>query len=118
MLGFYSRRRPTAHIVHLDFNAADPVQQARRLVLEAAGTRSEPLCLLIDCRHLRCLRTHGAAHFVTQLLLIRRMGAGLLLHNVPPLLARLLHLLGLDNVVELTRPFRPQPGLVLDRSAA
>ncbi|GAB2969693.1 hypothetical protein GCM10027048_45740 [Hymenobacter coalescens] len=105
MLGFLSRRQPTARIVHLNFNVADPVEQARRLARGAAAWR-EPLCLLIDCSQVNCLRTHGVAHFVSQVLLMRRTGVGLLLHNVGAPLGRLLRLLRLDAVVELTQPAR------------
>ncbi|RTQ49300.1 hypothetical protein EJV47_14260 [Hymenobacter gummosus] len=104
MLGFYSYRQPTAHLLQLDLNGPDPVQQARRLVQNAAGTRPGPLCLLIDCRQLQCLRTHGLGHFASQLLLIRLLGVGLLLHHVAPPLARRLRLLRLDTVLELARP--------------
>jgi anti-anti-sigma regulatory factor len=117
MLGFYSRRHPSARIVHLNFNTPEPVQQARRLVQDATCAGGLPPCLLIDCRELDCLRTRGLGYFVAQLLLIHRAGAGLLLHNVGESLARQLQLLRLDALVELTR--RPAaPARAVRRPAA
>lgn len=101
MLGFYSRRYPTARLVHLHFNVADPVQLARHIV-EATGVLGQsPPCLLIDCRHVACLRTLGLAHFANQLLLIRRTGAGICLLHPDATLSRALHLLRLDTLFEL-----------------
>ncbi|MCC3157659.1 hypothetical protein LJ737_10440 [Hymenobacter sp. 15J16-1T3B] len=101
MLGFSSRRHPEARIVHLNFNAADPVQLARRLAADAS-VGHEPLYLLIDCRNLACLRSRGMGYFIDQLLLIRRSGVRLLLYNASPVLRRALSLLGLGAHFELT----------------
>lgn len=101
MLGFYSRRHPTARLIHLNFNAADPVQLARELV-QATSTFSQPRpCLLIDCRAVACLRTRGLGYFVDQLLLIRRTGASIQLLHAEGALRRALHLLHLDTLFEL-----------------
>lgn len=101
MLGFYSRRHPTARLVHLNFNVADPVQLARELV-QAMGVQGQPPpCLLIDCRAVACLRTRGLGYFIDQLLMIRRTGAGIQLLHADGALRRALHLLRLGTVFEL-----------------
>ncbi|KAA9338599.1 hypothetical protein F0P96_07170 [Hymenobacter busanensis] len=109
MLGFTSRRHPTARIVRVNFNAIAPVELARTLAQDPDIQR-KPLYVLIDCDDVRCLRTHGVCHFVSQLLLMRRAGVQIMLHNVGNTLARALRLLHLDVVFELaaTSHFRPE----------
>jgi anti-anti-sigma regulatory factor len=51
--------------------------------------------LLVDCRTLPCQRTLGVCFLVSQLLVLRQIGASVRLHNVSPVLRRCLHQLGL-----------------------
>ena len=101
MLGFYSRRQPTARLVHLSFNAPDPVQRAREVVQTTGALGQAPLCLLIDCRTASSRQTHGLGYFIDQLLLIRRTGAGIQLLHADATLRRALRLLRLDTLFEL-----------------
>ena len=55
-----------------------------------------PTQLLVDCRHLQCVRQLGVSHLVSQLLVRHRSGARVFLCNVDPLLHRCLQLLRLD----------------------
>ena len=82
---------------------------ARRHVHLADLTAKQLACLLaaplpelcIDCDRQRIPHLLGVCHFVTQLLHLRRRGAGLWLHNVHPVLQHCLHQLGLDDVLHL-----------------
>lgn len=51
----------------------------------------------VDCSTLKCLRTLGVSHVVSQLLLLRQSSAGIWLRNVNPALKRCLHLLQLES---------------------
>ena len=93
----------------VDMNTTDPVQLACRLHQDQPGPR--PL-LLIDCQHLRCLRTHGVSYLASKLLSTRAAGADVLLYNVGPVLERTLRLLRLHELFTLwqaPRPATPQP---------
>ncbi len=54
--------------------------------------------LHIDCGHLRCQRTLGVSHVVSQLLRLRQAGASIWLRNVNDPLRRCLQLLQLGSL--------------------
>lgn len=89
---------PEPVVLTIDLNTTDPVALTQQLVGNQPGSQPQ---LLIDCRHLQCLRTLGVSHLVSQLLLVRRAGAQVLLRNVGPVLHRVLCLLRLDEVFEV-----------------
>ena len=77
-------------VATLDLDEATAVQQA------CVHLRHQPLSQLtlhIDCGQLRCQRTLGVSHVISQLLLLRQAGAGVWLRNVNAPLRRCLHLL-------------------------
>jgi anti-anti-sigma regulatory factor len=103
MLDFTPTQHPEARVVRVNMNTTDPVHTARALrQQEMAPYR--PVYILIDCQGLQCLRTHGVGYFISQLLLVRKAGVAVMLHNVSPLLDRLLRLLQLHTVFDATRP--------------
>ncbi|GAB2793895.1 anti-anti-sigma regulatory factor [Hymenobacter luteus] len=65
--------------------------------LPGRGPQPRPR-LLIDCGTLQCLRTLGVSYVVSELLVLRKAGADVWLHNVGPVLARCLHLLQLSRL--------------------
>ncbi|AII53478.1 hypothetical protein N008_16025 [Hymenobacter sp. APR13] len=82
----------------MDIDAADSVELVRRL---RKGNPTQRPNLLVDCQHLRCLRTRGVSFLVSRLLLTRTAGAELLLYNVGPTLLRALQLLQLQQLFRI-----------------
>jgi len=87
-----AKTEPVVSIFTVDLDAVETAQLVHAL---AQQPRTQ---LLIDCDNLRCQRTLGVSHVVSQLLLLRRSGASIWLRNVNPVLRRCLYLLGLDSV--------------------
>jgi anti-anti-sigma regulatory factor len=54
--------------------------------------------LYIDCKQLRCQRTLGVSHVISQLLRLRQAGASIWLHNVNAPLRRCIQLLQLASL--------------------
>jgi anti-anti-sigma regulatory factor len=84
-----------------------PIARVATVSLDDAGAMQR-LCglrqcppLYIDCSNLRCQRTLGVSHVVSQLLLLRRAGARIWLRNVNAPLRRCLHLLRLEALFHL-----------------
>lgn len=72
-----------------------------------AQLRSSPLPhpqLHIDCGHLRCQRTLGVSHVVSQLLRLRQAGASIWLRNANAPLQRCLQLLQLSSLFHFVDP--------------
>ena len=78
-------------LLTIDLDAVDTAQLAHAL-----SQQFRPQ-LLVDCENLRCQRTLGISHVVSQLLLLHQSGASIWLRNVNPVLRRCLHLLRLDS---------------------
>ena len=93
-----SGSEPTAPVYNISPNYIDPVQLARSLRQANAELRPQ---LMIDCRQLKCLRTHGVSHLVSQLLLTQQAGAEVVLYNVDAGLSRVLRLLQLHHVFRM-----------------
>ncbi|WP_324677984.1 hypothetical protein [Hymenobacter sp. GOD-10R] len=85
------RPEPVTSIFTVDLDAVDTAQLSHAL---RQHSRSQ---FLVDCDNLRCQRTLGISHVVSQLLLLRQSGASVWLRNVNPVLRRCLHLLRLDS---------------------
>jgi anti-anti-sigma regulatory factor len=79
----------------VDLDAVDSVQLGRALAQQAQQTRPQ---LLVDCSTLKCLRTLGVSHVVSQLLVLHQSGANVWLRNVDASLLRCLRLLQLDSL--------------------
>ena len=79
----------------VDLDAVDSVQLGRALAQEAQQIRPQ---LLVDCSSMKCLRTMGVSHVVSQLLVLHQSGAIVWLRNVDPALLRCLRLLQLDSL--------------------
>lgn len=82
----------------IDLDAVPATQAARTLARGALQPRPR---LLIDCRHLKCLRSLGVSHVVSELLVLHNAGADVWLQNVDPVLARCLRLLQLDRLFRM-----------------
>ncbi|OUJ72917.1 anti-sigma factor antagonist [Hymenobacter crusticola] len=87
-----AKPEPVVSIFTVDLDAVETAQ-----LVHALAQQPRPQ-LLIDCDNLRCQRTLGVSHVVSQLLLLRQSGASIWLRKVDPVLRRCLHLLGLDSV--------------------
>ncbi|TDN37254.1 hypothetical protein E4631_25150 [Hymenobacter sp. UV11] len=88
-------------IATLDLDQTAAVQQM------CAQLRHAPLfqpALHIDCGQLRCQRTLGVSHVVSQLLLLHRAGASIWLRNVNVPLRRCLLLLQLGSLFHFVDP--------------
>jgi anti-anti-sigma regulatory factor len=85
-------------------NATLPVDldtiNATHLAQSLAGATDTPP-LLIDCSALVSLRTLGVSHVVSQLLVLRRAGASIWLHNVQAPLRHCLQLLQLHRLFHI-----------------
>jgi anti-anti-sigma regulatory factor len=85
--------RAVSSLIPLELDTQDVRQLARAL---AAHPQQPQPQFLVDCAHLKALHTRGVSHVVSQLLAVRRSGAGVWLRNVSPTLARCLRLLQLE----------------------
>ena len=65
---------------------------------KAVGAQPHRASVLVDCQHLKCQRTLGVSHVVSQLLLLRRAGAEVWLRRVNAPLQRCLRLLQLTSL--------------------
>jgi anti-anti-sigma regulatory factor len=83
--------------VNLDRDDAN--QLARYLARQPRHTRPQ---FVVDCGTLKCLRTLGVSHVVSQLLVLHRSGASIWLRNVDPVLKRCLHVLRLESLFLIT----------------
>jgi hypothetical protein len=83
-------------LAHVDLDQADAVQWARALPQSAA--------LHVDCGRLKCQRTLGVAHVVSQLLLLRRAGVTVWLRNANAPLRYCLRVLNLGRFFRLIDP--------------
>ncbi|RYU77201.1 STAS domain-containing protein [Hymenobacter persicinus] len=88
----------TPYLIRVDLDAVNCPELARNILSHQPLRRPR---LIVDCQCLRCLRTRGVAHFVSQLLLLHQAGAQVLLLNVPNLLRRCLRLLRLEHTFQL-----------------
>ncbi|MFC7669752.1 hypothetical protein ACFQT0_22065 [Hymenobacter humi] len=68
----------------------------------SGGAGPAPPALDIDASRLKCQRTLGVSHVVSELLLLHRAGASVWLRHVNGPLRRCLHLLRLDGLFHLT----------------
>lgn len=83
-------------LLTVDLDAVD----VERLAQALAG--KPRVQLMVDCHTLRCQRTLGVSHVVSQLLQLRRSGASIWLHNVNPTLKRCLQMLHLNDLFLLS----------------
>ena len=86
---------PVSSLTAIDLDAVDAAQLARNRTKQIHQPRPQ---LLIDCGRLKCQRTLGVSHVVSQLLTLRQSGAGIWLRNVSPALRNCLRLLQLEQV--------------------
>lgn len=91
-----SSQASVTSLITVDLDAVDVEQLAQAL----AGTPR--VQLLVDCDALRCQRTLGVSHVVSQLLHLRRSGASIWLRNVNPTLRRCLQVLHLNDMFLLS----------------
>ncbi|RPD47883.1 hypothetical protein DNI29_10625 [Hymenobacter sediminis] len=82
----------------VDLDVVPAAQAARTLARGAWQPRPR---LLIDCGHLKCLRSLGVSHVISELLVLHNAGADVWLNNVDPMLARCLSLLQLNRLFHL-----------------
>jgi anti-anti-sigma regulatory factor len=82
-----------ASILTVDLDTVNAAHLAQTLAQASHKPR-----LLIDCSTLASLRTLGVNHVVSQLLVLRRAGAGIWLHNVQAPLRHCLQLLQLNQL--------------------
>lgn len=87
----FARSSPTL----IDLDARDVIQRVR--ALKSCPEQPQPQ-VLIDCGTLKCQRTLGVSHVISQLLLLRHSGAQVWLRNVNPVLRRCLHMLHLEQL--------------------
>ena len=101
------RRSFIPYLMRVNFNTTNATELAR--ALSRRGYLWRPR-LLINCQQLDCLRDRGVCYFVSQLLLLHRAGAKILLANVDPTLYRALNILHLNSVLHIVsaQP-APQP---------
>jgi anti-anti-sigma factor len=88
---------PSAAASSVDLDMVNAQQVARSLARDAQQSRPQ---LIVDCSRLKCLRTLGVSHVISELLVLHKAGADIWLRNVDPALHRCLSLL------KLTRLFR------------
>ncbi|QJX49066.1 hypothetical protein HMJ29_20010 [Hymenobacter taeanensis] len=86
----------------INLDVVEATQVARALARDATQTHPQ---LIIDCSHLKCLRTLGVSHVISELLVLHKAGANIWLRNADP---ALLHCLAL---LKLTHIFRASPKL-------
>jgi anti-anti-sigma regulatory factor len=84
---------PSPATLNLDETAA-----IEALCVELRHSPQAPASLYIDCKQLRCQRTLGVSHVISQLLRLRQAGASIWLHNVNTPLRRCLQLLQLASL--------------------
>jgi anti-anti-sigma regulatory factor len=92
---------PAPHITALNLDEVDAVHWARTLALNPTQPRPQ---LHIDCSSLKCQRTLGVSHVISQLLLLHKTGASIWLANVNAPLRRCLQLVQLGRVFHLPEP--------------
>ncbi|TGD79642.1 STAS domain-containing protein [Hymenobacter wooponensis] len=97
-----SEHYPDSELMAINLDVVEATQIARALARDAQRPRPQ---LIVDCGHLKCLRTLGVSHVISELLVLHKAGANILLRNVDPALQRCLSLL------KLTRVFRTTPKL-------
>ena len=97
-----SDQNQASPLTSVDLDLVEAAQVARSLAREAQQSRPQ---LIVDCSHLKCLRTLGVSHVISELLVLHKAGADIWLRNVDPALQRCLALL------KLTRVFRTSPKL-------
>ncbi|WP_400193535.1 hypothetical protein [Hymenobacter sp. B81] len=107
-----SQPHPEARLVPINLDVLDAGLLAQTLAQDP-DIRRKAVHVLVDCQQLRSVRDYGVCHFLNQLLLIRQAGVRIVLHNVSPLLRRLLRVLRLESLFEVTWPsqasLRSQP---------
>jgi anti-anti-sigma regulatory factor len=86
------QKQQGASISSIDLDAVDVKHVAYFL---AQHTAPRPH-VAVDCSTLKCLRTLGVSHVVSQLLVLHQSGASIWLLNVDPVLKRCLRLLRLE----------------------
>ena len=85
-----STQSPVVAVLTIDLDTVQAAQVARALAREYRPQ------LLVDCGTLKCLRTMGVSHVVSQLLVLHQSGATIWLCNVDATLRTCLCLLRLD----------------------
>jgi anti-anti-sigma regulatory factor len=79
----------------INLDTEDAKQLARYLARQPKHTWPQ---LLVDCSTLKCLRTLGVSHVLSQLLVLHQSGASIRLRNADPVLKRCLNLLRPDSL--------------------
>ncbi|TGE06324.1 STAS domain-containing protein [Hymenobacter fodinae] len=92
----------SSELTPINLDAVEATQLARALARDAQRPRPQ---LIVDCSHLKCLRTLGVSHVISELLVLHKAGANIWLRNVDPALQHCLSLLKLTSV------FRTSPRL-------
>lgn len=85
-------------ITTIDLDAKNAKQWINTLTKQQALSG---LQLVVDCATLKCLRTMGVSHVISQLLVLHKSGTTVWLRNVDPLLHRCLHLLRLHSMFHI-----------------
>jgi anti-anti-sigma regulatory factor len=83
----------------INLDTEDAKQLARYLARQPKQTRPQ---FVVDCSKLKCLRTLGVSHVISQLLVLHQSGASIWLRNTDPVLKRCLHVLRLDSLFRIT----------------
>ena len=79
-------------VIDLDTTSATQIAGAMRRTLVKRPQ------LLVDCNRLKCMRTLGISHVISELLVLHRAGAHVWLRNASPVLRHCLALLKLTHV--------------------
>jgi len=82
-----------APVTTIDLDAVDVKHVAYFLAQHTETLRPQ---IVVDCSTLKCLRTLGVSHVISQLLVLHQSGASIWLRNVDPILKRCLRLLRLE----------------------
>jgi hypothetical protein len=90
---FYESPTASSAMTDVNLDEVDAVQRA--------GALSQKPTFHVDCARLKCQRTLGVAHVVSQLLLLRRAGATVWLRNVNAPLRHCLRVLNLARFFRL-----------------
>jgi anti-anti-sigma regulatory factor len=89
---------PSMPTIAIDLDARNASQWISSLAHQAPEPSPH---LVVDCASLKCLRTLGVSHVISQLLVLHKSGAIVWLRNVDPLLHRCLHLLRLHTMFHI-----------------
>ena len=87
-------------VLYLNLDVSDATQMAQFLTSHSSSTG---YLIYVDCLQLRNFKRQGFCHVISQLLQLRQTGATVCLHNVNRLFYRVLRLLQLVSLFEVSR---------------